>query len=577
MMDLRNANTLWASVFVETLFRCGVRQAVVSPGSRSGPLAVALARHEGIEAIPVLDERSAGFFALGLARQHLQPVLLVCTSGTAAANYLPAVIEAKASGVPLVIATADRPPELRGCNAGQAIDQQKIFGAFVNDYLELAVPELDEGRLRYLRQSVAHACARSTNPFPGPVHLNVPLRDPLAPVADPATERFASGFEWNRFFGHLRPVATSEPLTRAPLLTTDLHGLVVVGPAQPRDPRAFASVVGEIARKLGWPVVADALSPIRHFGSLVPGVVTAYDAILRSEDAARRLKPDCVLCLGGWPTSKILRGWLDGAQVPTWLISNRPDNRDALHGSTSQVAISLRTLAASLPDGGVTGGYAGVWRDCEERARRVLDQRLEHAAEFFEPKAAWLLVRHLPAETPVFLASSMPVRDAEYVWPLSEGRIRPYFNRGANGIDGTLSTALGAAHGGPPAVLLTGDLALLHDANGFLIGPKFRGSLTIVLINNQGGGIFNHLPIAQFDPPFEAFFATPQDVDFTALAATHGAAYVRVRDWAHFVEQITVLPETGLRLLEIKTDRRSDAEARKTLFADMAQAAAATG
>lgn len=572
LIDPRNANTVWASVLVETLHRCGVRQAVISPGSRSGPLATAFARHAGIEAVPVLDERSAGFFGLGLARQRLQPVALVCTSGTAAANLLPAVIEARESAVPLVVLTADRPPELRDCNAGQAIDQQKLFGSYPAFYHELAVPELNERLLRYLRQTVAHACGRATNPFAGPVHLNVPFRDPLAPVPDDAGEAFAADLDWERFFAHLGPAQSAEPLARPPLLSPDLHGIIVVGPAQPRDPDAFAAVVGEIARKLNWPVLADALSPIRHHGARVPRVVTTYDAILRRREAAERLKPDAVLCLGGWPTSKLLRGWLQEAQAPTWIVSLRPENRDALHGAARQVAVSLRTLAASLPDGTVGGGYAGLWQEQDERAAAVLADRMENESVLFEPKAAWLLARHLPADTPVFLASSMPVRDAEYVWPLNERRLRPFFNRGANGIDGTLSTALGVAHGNAPAVLLTGDLALLHDTNGFLIGPKLRGSLTIVLVNNRGGGIFNHLPIADYDPPFEQFFATPQQADFAALARAYGAEHVAVRDWTQFAELISALPASGIRVLEIGTDRKADVDGRRALFTAMAEA-----
>ena len=350
-----------------------------------------------------------------------------------------------------------------------------------------------------------------------------------------------------------------------------MHGLIVAGPVQPRDPASYIATVGEIARKLGWPVLADGLSPARHYGAQIPHLVTAYDAVLRNASVAERLRPEIVLCLGGWPTSKVLRGWLQEAAAPTWLLSGRPDNRDGLHGSTRQLAISLRSFAAGLTEGQGQNGYEEMWRSYEEDARGVLDQRLEAEETLFEPKAAWLLARHLPEGTSVFVASSMPVRDAEYVWPVNERRLRPFFNRGANGIDGTLSTALGVAHGGRPAVLLTGDLALLHDSNGFLLRPKFRGSLTIVLINNRGGGIFEHLPVAEFDPPFETYFATPQEADFALLASTHGVEHTLVRDWPHFAELLNPLPPVGLRILEIRTDRKQDAALRKQLFADAAK------
>ena len=569
-LDFRNVNSLWGSVLAETLVRVGVVQAVISPGSRSAPLTFALARHPGIEAISVLDERSAAFFALGLARKGGRPVALVCTSGTAAANFFPAIIEAQESGVPLIVITADRPPEMRGCGSGQTIDQQKLYGSHVNFYHELAVPEADAALLAYLRQTVAHAAGRSLSPAPGPVHLNAPFRDPLPPVEDGIAGRLSASQDWTGFFAHLAPASSAEMKAPLPSLGGKVRGLIVAGPAQPGDPAAYAAAVGEISRKLGWPILADGLSPARHNPAGDAAVVTTYDAILRNPAAAERLKPDAVLCLDAWPTSKVLRGWLERSGATTWLLSGHPENRDALHGLTRILPISPETFAAALPEPGPVHAYGELWSGYERRARAALDRRLGGEEDLFEPKAAWLLARHLPEGTPLFVASSMPVRDAEYFWPPGTRGLRPYFNRGANGIDGTLSTALGVAHGGPPAVLLTGDMALLHDSNGFLIGPKLRGSLTIVLINNRGGGIFEHLPVAEFDPPFEEFFATPQEADFQKLCAAYGAGHVLVRDWKHFTGLVSELPAEGIRILEVRTDRKCDAAERKHLFAEVA-------
>ncbi len=572
-LDFRNANSLWCSVLVETLVRRGLRHAVISPGSRSTPLTFAFARHAQVESISVLDERSAAFFALGLAKQALQPVALVCTSGTAAANYFPAVIEAQESGVPLLVLTADRPPELRACAAGQTIDQQKLYGGFVNFYHELAVPEAKVELLRYLRQTVAHAYARALRPVAGPVHLNAPFRDPLPPLDDGVAARLASDRAWDNFFDHLGPEPLEVVRVAAPEIPTAVHGLIVAGPAQPADPQAYAETVGEIARRLGWPVLADGLSPLRNHAARVPALVTTYAAILRHEGAAERLRPERVLCLDGWPASKVLRSWLETNAVPTLLVSERADNRDGLHGRTQSLRISLASLAEQLTPTTDPNGYTQMWLGYEKRARAALDARLETTAGLFEMKAAWLLARHLPAGTTLSIANSMPVRDVEFVWPASNRGIRPVFNRGANGIDGTLSSALGAAQGGAPAALLTGDLALLHDANGFLIRPKFRGSLTVGLINNRGGGIFEHLPVAQFDPPFEEFIATPQAADFEKLCAAHGVEHTFVRDWSHFVELVAQLPASGIRVLEVRTDRKRDAAMRKDLFAAVAAAA----
>ncbi len=570
--DLRNVNSLWGSVLVETFVRVGLRQAVISPGSRSTPLTFACVRHPRIEAISVLDERSSAFFALGLAKQTMQPVVLVCTSGTAAANFFPAIIEAQEGGVPLVVITADRPPEMRDCASGQTIDQQKLFGAHVNFYHELALPEANAERLAYLRQTIAHAHARTLRPDAGPVHINAPFRDPLPPIADGSTEKFGATIDWEMFFNHLAPAPIEIVQAAAPEIATAVHGVIVAGPAQPEDPAAYADAVGALARRLGWPVLADGLSPLRNYATRVPGLVTTYAGILRNAAAAERLKPERVICLDAWPTSKVMRSWLEAAAAPTLLVTTRVGNRDALHGRTQTLRCSLDAFVAQLPQAEDLNGYERMWAGMEARARATLDARLEAAAELFEMKACALLARHLPAGTTLSIANSMPVRDVEFAWPANDRRVRPVFNRGANGIDGTLSTALGAAHGGVPAVLLTGDLALLHDTNGFLLRPKFHGSLTVVLINNRGGGIFEHLPVAQFDPPFEEFFATPQEADFAKLVSAYGVAHTLVRDWPHFVELISILPFHGIRVLEVCTDRKRDAHLRKALFAEVAAA-----
>lgn len=562
-LDFRNTNTLWCSVLVETLHRCGVRTAVVSPGSRSTPLTVALARHPGIEAIPALDERSAAFFALGRAKRTRRPVVLVCTSGTAAANYLPALVEAHESGAPLLAITADRPPELRDCASGQTIDQQKLYGGQVEFYHEFAVPEPRLELLRYLRQTAAYACGRTLAPRPGPVHLNAPFRDPLAPVADATAEPLRGKLD-ETFFAHLASADTAAvTVLWTPPLTT--RGVIVAGPASPADPVAHARAVGRIARTLGWPVLADALSPVRHHPAEGACIVARYDALLRDEAQAAVLAPEAVLCVDGWPTSKVLRGWLERSGAEAVQVSATPANRDGLHLRTRRIEADIADLIVAAPR--PEEEYVMRWAAAETATSARIDSALAAETELFEPKATWLLARHLPAETPVFVAGSMPVRDVECFWPQNERRPRFYFNRGANGIDGTLSTALGVAHGGRPAVLLTGDLSLLHDTNGFLLGPKLRGSLTIVLIDNGGGGIFEHLPVARFEPPFEAYFATPQEVDFGKLCAAYGVEHVPIRDWAQFAELTAGLPETGVRVLHLRTDRKRDAARRKALLA----------
>ncbi|MFH1497664.1 MAG: 2-succinyl-5-enolpyruvyl-6-hydroxy-3-cyclohexene-1-carboxylic-acid synthase [Verrucomicrobiota bacterium] len=569
-LDFRNTNALWGSVLVETLVRSGVGQAVISPGSRSTPLTMALAENPRIEAIPVLDERSAAFFALGLARQSGKPAVLVCTSGSAGANYLPAVVEAHESGTPMIVITADRPPEMRECASGQTIDQQKLFGGFADWYHELAVPAAEMGLLGYLRQTIAHAVGQAL--AGGVVHLNAPFRDPLPPVEDGTSKGLVGQID-EGFFAHLGDAATVES-GQVVVPCESARGVIVVGPTGWHDPVATAATISRLAKATGWPVLADSLSPLREFAINGESVVTAYDAILRNEQVAAALAPEQVLCLGGWPISKVLRGWLEKHQPSITLVSPRGVNLDALHGRTRLV---VAPLAAVNAISGVAGGaYREAWSRAERAARMTLAEALDRAASgAFEGRAVWTLAQALPAGSALCVANSMPVRDLEYFWPLTGGGRRIHFSRGANGIDGTLSTALGVAHGGRPTVLLTGDLALLHDTNGFLARPELRGSLTIVLINNAGGGIFGHLPVSTFSGPFERFWATPQAVDFGKLCSAYGVEHVAVRDWEHLRELTTTLPESGLRVLEVRTERKADVVTRRALFAAAAKASGA--
>lgn len=572
-LDYRNTNSLWGSVLAETLFRLGLQRAVISPGSRSTALTMALVRHGGIETIPVLDERSAAFFALGMAKRSSRPVLLICTSGTAGANYFPAIIEAQESGVPLMVITADRPPEMRECRSGQTIDQQKLFGGHVNFYHELSLPAAGTNQLAYLRQTLVHAWERTQWPDAGPVHLNAPFRDPLPPIEDGIAVGLKKILREEDFFSAVVPMPRIAAQIELAGFPTSKRGVIVVGAGLDASSLPEIAAIAGLARHLGWPVLADGLSGLRGAGDQFLNLVSHYDAIVRSEKAGQRLKPDIVLCIGGWPTSKSLRAWLLKHQPFVWLISQRVQSLDALHLPTRHLRCRVGAFASSLVSTGpAPADYVELWQRAEAATSQSLIKATAKASKF-EGAVPALLAQNLPSATPVFVANSMPVRDVEYFWPVTDRAHQIYFSRGANGIDGTLSTALGIAHDGQPSVLLTGDLALLHDTNGFLLRPKFKGSLTIVLINNNGGGIFGHLPVAQFNPPFEEYFATPQKVDFAKLADAYGATCLLVRDWDHLAGLVKKLPEEGIRVLEIRTDRTKDAAYRKKIFEDAAKAA----
>ncbi|MEG4578323.1 2-succinyl-5-enolpyruvyl-6-hydroxy-3-cyclohexene-1-carboxylic-acid synthase [Microcoleus sp. MON1_C5] len=623
-IDFRNTNTVWASVLAETLQRLGLTTAVICPGSRSAPLTIAFAQNKKIETIPILDERSASFFALGIAKKSYLPTALICTSGTAVANFYPAIIEARESRIPLLIFTADRPPELRDCHAGQAIDQVKIYGNYPNWQAELAIPSASRGMLDYLRQTIVYAWERSQFPTPGPVHLNIPFRDPLVPIPDIAVEALETEFNPEDFFAGLEPIFAGEtstppspPLLRGGEESTMQQwqkcskGIIIAGVAQPQFAEKYCSAIAKISKSLNWPVLAEGLSPVRNYAQLNPYLISTYDLILRNRELADKLTPEIALQIGDLPTSKELRNWLAKTQLKRYIIDPSHHNFDPLHGQTIHLRTSVEHLATAISPqvpplskgglGGVLttattnippqvpplnkgestqipplskGGLGGVltspsneylqlWRNTETQVRQTIDQKISPINNIIEPKVSWLLSQILPPATPIFIANSMPVRDVEFFWKPNNLEIKPFVNRGANGIDGTLSTALAVAHRNQSSIMLTGDLTLLHDTNGFLIKNKFVGHLTIILINNNGGGIFEMLPVAKFDPPFEEFFATPQQINFAQLCATYGVEHEIIDDWEQFKQKLSFLPNSGIRVLEVPTDRRADAQWRQ--------------
>ncbi|MBD1808435.1 2-succinyl-5-enolpyruvyl-6-hydroxy-3-cyclohexene-1-carboxylic-acid synthase [Microcoleus sp. FACHB-SPT15] len=580
-IDFRNTNTVWASILVETLQRLGLTTAVICPGSRSTPLTIAFAQHHQIEAIPVLDERSAAFFALGIARTTGCPVVLVCTSGTAGANFYPAVIEAKESRVPLLVLTADRPSELRDCHSGQTIDQLKLYGNYPNWQAELAVPSLEIGMLNYLRQTVIHAWERSLFPVPGAVHLNIPFRDPLDPLPQLDTDILKPQLQLEDFFAHIPNSQFPIPNSPSPIPYQEWQqceqGIIIAGSAQPQHPREYCEAIANLSKALGWAVLAEGLSPVRNYADLNPYLISTYDLILRNRQLAQQLTPKMVIQLGELPTSKELRTWLDNSQPRRWIIDSSDHNLDPLHGKTIHLRMSVEQLGLwtdeemgkqgkreNIPGSPSQNcSYLQRWCEAEAKVRAAVDQTMTTMTQLFEGKVAWLLSQILPPMTPLFIANSMPVRDVEFFWSPGNTGVRPFFNRGANGIDGTLSTALGVAHRNQSSVMLTGDLALLHDTNGFLLKNKFVGHLTIVLINNNGGGIFEMLPISKFDPPFEEFFATPQNINFAHLCVTYGVEHQLISSWEQLKQRLNPLPTQGIRILELQTDRKADARWRQ--------------
>lgn len=559
---------------MEVLARLGVETVVVSPGSRSTPLTVAAARNPKLQTISILDERSAGFFALGLAKRTHKPVVLVCTSGSAVVNYHPAVLEASMSGTPLLVLTADRPAELRDCFSGQTIDQTKIFGDSVRSFHEMALPEASNSMLAYLRQTLVHAVNRSLQGDAGPVHLNFPFRDPLAPVLD-VTPIIEANVMERAATVSTRPceaMGTGASLDTVALerLASHREGVIVVGEMNPREGGdAFADAVAMLSQKLGWPVLSDALNPLRgHFGEN-QALICHYDAFLRKSEVAADRCPTAVLQIGQLPTSKVLRAWLAQTDSVSFLLTDRPVNTDPLHRVATPLYGEVHVLAEELHHQTVDASWTQGWVEMEQQTVAALDTKFEAMDTFFEGKVAWLLSRHLPIGTPTFIANSMSVRYAEYFWGAGSRACPIHCNRGANGIDGTLGTALGMAHRGNASVLLTGDLAFLHDTNALLTVAQLQGSLTVVLVNNDGGGIFEHLPVSSMGETFEQYFSTPQTVQLDTLCQAYGVKHQCVQSWGELVEAIRFLPTSGVRVIEVPTDRKADKLALRELLSSI--------
>jgi 2-succinyl-5-enolpyruvyl-6-hydroxy-3-cyclohexene-1-carboxylate synthase len=527
-MDKAKVTQSFAATFVDELARHGVRAACVSPGSRSTPLAMALARHPDIKVYVHVDERSGSFFGLGLAKASWAPVVLLCTSGTAAAEFHPAVVEAYHSGTPLVVLTADRPPELRDVGANQAIDQARIYGSATRWYADPGPPHDAPGAARQWRRLAARAVRTALGPPSGPVHVNLPFREPLTPEPGNPPQATGSGSTvqgW-RMFGAAG--GDVESLLKA--LAGAERPLLVAG-AMPDRPRPLDGAARFLAACRA-PLLAEPSSHLRS-GAL-PTVVAGYDALLRDQRWAKAHRPDLIVRLGAVPTSKALNQWLASEPVPTVLVDAFGTWEDPDYLATTVLschpAVLLEGAADALSRGKspaasvLANGWCEEWVDAGRAAIEAIDTAMARTP-MHEGHAVRALSRVVPKGACVMVGSSMPIRDVDTFWPPSENLLF-FGNRGASGIDGLVSTGLGiAAAGLGPTVLLLGDLSVYHDMNGLLALRRQGLKATIVVLDNDGGGIFNFLPQAEHSDIFEELFATPIGLDFERVAGLYGLAY----------------------------------------------------
>ena len=567
---------------VDELYQLGVRHAVFSPGSRSTTLAMLFQSHGGFHTYMNIDERSAGFMALGIAKAQGEPAVLVCTSGSALTHYGPAVVEAKHSGVPMIILSADRPYTLQQVGAPQTIDQQKYFGTAVNYYEELSVPS-ESHYYTYPRQVARRAYLKAHDHKLGPVHINVPLFEPLVP------NREEEYFKQGRSAKSFRLVKHQEIASLASLLNG--KQVLILGGPTVTNPKA----VVDFADRIGAVVIGDPLSNLRQY----EGVISTYDAFLAHHERWEELRPDVVIQLGQIPVSKRIQQWMEtltdidyitvspnadvvnpsltttihvmasvdvfvtevyrglslqqGLDTIIYEISEQKDN--CIHRDLDTNSVCSGQLAAD-------SSYVQMWQQIESNSREQLD-KVQEEPNLFEGRTIHMLQQMMPDEGQLLVANSMSIRDMDYFWATGRSQAMVYGNRGTNGIDGTVSTALGLSTNGKATVMLTGDLSFFHDMNGLAIGKTHGMNLTIVLHNNDGGGIFQYLPQKGTDD-FDYLFNTPQGIDYSGLATMYGLDYVKVTTNAELEQAMQhYIGTEGIHLIEVPTSKEISRELHK--------------
>ena len=567
MNDFPNVNSLWAGVLVEELVRLGVDAFYISPGSRSAPLATAAFRNGRAHVRAHYDERGAAFAALGHAKAANRPAALICTSGTAAANYLPAVVEASMAHVPLILLTADRPPELLQCGANQAIQQRGLYGEYARWESALPCPGLDMP-LEALLTTVDQAVYRARRAPAGPVHLNCMFREPLAPLERPGdlTGYLGAVGPW-RESG--RPYTVYEeygnrecPLSRELIhrFQTTERGVIVAGAM---DSPSAAMAVRHLAGTIGWPVFPDITSDLR-LGHGGPPIVAYYDLLLLSQAFQERFRPDTVIHIGGPIVSKRLAQFLEASQPDCYVrAAPHPERRDPQHQATHRIESGAIAFCrgcglgvGALKAGGMLTGMA-AWDQAVDEA---LTAYFEEQDALSEPLVCRMAAQGLSAQSDLFLGNSMPVRAMDMFAAPSAAPVRVHANRGASGIDGNVAAAAGVARAnGAPLTAILGDLTLLHDLNSLALFQDMEQPVALVVVNNDGGGIFSFLPIADFPDVFEPCFGTPHGMEFRGAAEMFGLRYAAPDTPAAFMEAYAgAMTAPGATIIETRMDRAAN-------------------
>ncbi|MDU2166214.1 MAG: 2-succinyl-5-enolpyruvyl-6-hydroxy-3-cyclohexene-1-carboxylic-acid synthase [Veillonella sp.] len=543
----------YIATLVDEFYQLGVRHAVFSPGSRSTTMAMLFKEHEGFETYMNIDERSASFMALGIAKAHKEPTVLVCTSGSAVAHYLPAVLEAQYSGVPLIILSADRPHTLLHVGAPQTVDQHKIFGTAVNYYEELAVPQ-EAHYYTYPRQVARKAYMKAMDTKKGPVHINVPLFEPLVPEL--SRNHFEAGRSSFKVvkpnYGSVFDCRHENDLTHINTATDIAHG--------PNSKEKTNNLLEKFERILilaGPQIDIDEANTIRSFGEALQAPILAGQALWRE------LKPDCVIQFGQIVVSKrvqqMIASWTDVEYIE---VNPTMDSMNPTGKTTMHVQACIDVFTHLYGKNNNSDEYLKIWQRLDQEGKKQLSTVIDEP-HCFEGRTIRELQEHIPEDGQVFVANSMTIRDFDYFWFSGESKAVLYGNRGVNGIDGTISTALGLAANGKPTYLVTGDLSLFHDLNGLAVAKTHNLNLTIILHNNDGGGIFEYLP-QKGTKHFDYLFSTSQGLDYSGAAKLYGCGYTKISSPDELSSVLAnVGQETGVHIIEIPTNREYSRELHK--------------
>lgn len=582
-----NRNIFWTETFVDELTSLGVKYACISPGSRNTPLTLAFAQNKKIKSFVIIDERSCGFFALGLAKEHGSPVAIVCTSGTATAELYPSIIEAYQQRVPLIICTADRPPESLDCGANQTINQNNLYRNHIRWFVDAGLPEPTERRIKHIRVLTRRAVYECNLNSRGPVHLNFPFRKPFEPYSftDIINEKIVSAAnselkeKKSLFLKEGKNILEEKWFNQlASLMKEKKKGIIIAGPENYYA--GFTSKCSELGNILGYPVFADGASQLRCGNNNKISVIVNYDAFVRSNNFIKKYKPELIIHFGRTITSKHLEQYLELCSSPRFMINEFGDWFDPSNKSLSSFACKPVHFCDKMIEHLRAVGFQkqnNAWLNkfisLDKKAESLKEKHINKAAFPSESRIISELFKILPDNSNLMISNSMPVRDIDYFLSKSEKNITLFNNRGASGIDGITSTALGiAAISSKPTFLITGDLAFYHDLNGLLASMKYKIPLVVIVINNNGGGIFEMLPISTYGKIFKDNFITPHDLDFSHFVKGYHGHYESIKNWNHFASAFQKsLSRKKLTVLEFKTNAQVSLRQRKFYWEKVAQ------